>query len=151
MFTSRTKAPLEFSRLLTKTSGNELRKLKKKHCLIYLRRKTRWVNKLPQLCIFFLFLLSFNLEHAKGCVSLLFSQIKCGPSIRIFFVFKAFIWAKILVTSVWGERSRWGVDNRGEITVLEVFDMQNSNCSQSSGARCSTEEQLHINVYFLYK
>lgn len=57
---------------------------------------------------------------------------------------------KILVSSVWGGRSRWDVDNRGEITVLKVFDMQNSNCSQSSGARCSTEKQLHINIYIFF-
>lgn len=40
--------------------------------------------------LFFLFLLSFNMEHAKGFVSLLFSQIKCGPSIRIFFCLQGF-------------------------------------------------------------
>lgn len=65
--------------------------------------------------VMFFFLL-FNMEQAKGFVSLLFF-LKCGPSIRIL---------------GWGE-SRWDVDNRRDLTVLEVFDMQKSNCSQSSG------------------
>lgn len=46
-----------------------------------------------------------------------------------------------------GKRSRWNVYNRGKISVLKVFDMQNSNCSQSSGARCSTEK-FRINIIF---
>lgn len=107
--------------------------------------KTRWVNKLPKLCFFFPF---FHLTQNKLrdlCISY-FSQIKCGPSIRILFVFRLlFEW--IYQSFQYGERSRWNVYNRGKISVLKVFDVQNSNCSQSSGARCSTEK-LHINIIF---
>ena len=80
------------------------------------------------------FFLLFNMEQAKGFVSLLFF-LKCGPSIRIL---------------GWGESGR-DVDNSRDLTVLDVFDMQKSNCSQSSGGRYITEKHLHINMYFLSK
>lgn len=118
-----TKAPLDFSRLPTKKSGNELRKFKKIYCLIYLRKKTKWINKLPQLCIFFFYSTWNKLRDLWVCY---FSQIKCGPSIRIFFFcLQAFVWVNTPVTSVRGKGSRWDMDNKGKITVLKYLICKN--------------------------
>lgn len=78
-------------------------------------------------------------------VSLLFSQMKLGQLLDFYFYLCLSEYTSHFSV---GKGKQMGVDNKGEMTVLEVFDMQQSNCSQSSDGRCIAEKQLHIKYMF---
>lgn len=88
MFINSTKVPLEFSRLLTKKSGNELKKFK--ICIAWSTLEWKPDEQQATSIMFFFFFYYFysTLNKLRDLLSLLFFQIKCGPSIRIFFVFR---------------------------------------------------------------
>lgn len=126
-----------------KSQGINWEGLKNTYRVIYFRTKTKWVNKLHHLHGS----VSFIQHGTSLWVCYFFFQMKVGQLLYFYFYFclQAFIWANIPITLVWGRGSRWDVDNRGEMTVLEVFDMQQTLPSPQMGA---AEKQLHIKYMF---